>query len=183
MKCYVATPQGDYPKDKVILFLTDVFGIELVNNRVCPIIKLYHLLRSYLFQLLADSFAQNGIKTVVPDILNGDSRSVENLGDPNFDRAKWMAAHGPDSWQPVLDAVVPALKERGVTRFGTTGYCFGAPPAFYLAFKNESHVTVLAHPSRLACPADLEVSAPHRAKGRWLIGVCRNTRLNRRLRS
>ena len=32
-KCYVATPKGDYPKDKVVLFLTDVFGIELVNNR------------------------------------------------------------------------------------------------------------------------------------------------------
>jgi len=139
VKCYVATPQSDYPKDKVILFLTDVFGLELVNNR-----------------LLADGFAQNGIKTIIPDILQGDARSVENLGDPNFDRAKWLAAHGPDSWKSVLDAVVPVLKEQGVTRIGTTGYCFGAPPAFYLAFKNESHVTVLTHPSRLECPADLE---------------------------
>ena len=33
-KCYVATPPGDYPKDKVILFLTDVFGLPLVNNLV-----------------------------------------------------------------------------------------------------------------------------------------------------
>ena len=31
---YVATPSGDYPKDKVILFLTDVFGPQLINARV-----------------------------------------------------------------------------------------------------------------------------------------------------
>ena len=31
---YVVTPQGDYPKDKVVLLLTDVFGIPLVNNKV-----------------------------------------------------------------------------------------------------------------------------------------------------
>ncbi|KAK7050314.1 hypothetical protein R3P38DRAFT_1743046 [Favolaschia claudopus] len=29
VRCYVATPTVDYPKDKVVLFLTDVFGLEL----------------------------------------------------------------------------------------------------------------------------------------------------------
>lgn len=33
-KCYVGTPTGDYPKNKVILFLTDVFGLALQNNLV-----------------------------------------------------------------------------------------------------------------------------------------------------
>lgn len=32
--CYVATPKGEYAKDKVVLFLTDVFGIPLINNKV-----------------------------------------------------------------------------------------------------------------------------------------------------
>lgn len=32
--CYVATPTGDYPKDIVVLFLTDVFGLALNNNLV-----------------------------------------------------------------------------------------------------------------------------------------------------
>jgi hypothetical protein len=36
--CYVATPTVDYPKDKVILFLPDVFGIELNNAKVCPFV-------------------------------------------------------------------------------------------------------------------------------------------------
>lgn len=31
---YVATPSGDYPKDKALLFLTDVFGLPLNNNKV-----------------------------------------------------------------------------------------------------------------------------------------------------
>ncbi|KAI0796214.1 dienelactone hydrolase endo-1,3,1,4-beta-D-glucanase [Abortiporus biennis] len=144
VECYVATPSGEYPKDKVILFLTDVFGIPLNNNK-----------------LLADGFAKNGFKTVMPDILNGDPipdmTSPEDFAawrEKNF--SVWMPKHGPDSWIPVVDKVVEALKAEGVTRFGTTGYCFGAPPAFYLAFKNESHVTVLSHPSRLEVPADFE---------------------------
>ena len=34
MESYTATPAGDYPKDKVVLFLTDIFGIPLNNNKV-----------------------------------------------------------------------------------------------------------------------------------------------------
>ncbi|CAL1715190.1 unnamed protein product [Somion occarium] len=135
-KCYVGTPAGDYPKDKVVLFFTDVFGLKLNNNL-----------------LLVDDFARNGFKTIAPDILNDDP--IIEMG-ASFDRDAWFVKHGRDSWIPVVDGVVEALKTRGVTRFGTTGYCFGAPPAFYLALKNESHVTVLAHPSRLEVPGDFE---------------------------
>jgi len=137
VNCYVATPPGDYPKDKVVLFLTDVFGLELINNK-----------------LLVDDFARNGYKTIAPDILNGEP--LVDFNSPTFDRAGWVSRHGPDSWKSVVDKVVDALKASGVTRIGTTGYCFGAPPAFYLALKNESHVTVVAHPSRLEVPGDLE---------------------------
>jgi hypothetical protein len=31
---YVATPTVDYPKDQVILYLTDVFGAPLINAQV-----------------------------------------------------------------------------------------------------------------------------------------------------
>ena len=30
---YVATPAGEYPKDKAILFLPDIFGPQLVNSQ------------------------------------------------------------------------------------------------------------------------------------------------------
>jgi len=134
--CYVATPSSDYPKDKVILFLTDVFGLSLVNNK-----------------LLTDGFAQNGYKTIIPDILIGDD--LPEVRGEDFDFNAWRAKHGPESWIPVVDKVVAALKESGVARIGTTGYCFGAPPAFYLATKHESHVTVVSHPSRISVE-DLE---------------------------
>ena len=34
IESYVATPKGDYAKDKVILVLMDAFGLGLVNNKV-----------------------------------------------------------------------------------------------------------------------------------------------------
>jgi hypothetical protein len=37
--CYIATPTVDYPKDKVILFLPDVFGIQLINAKVCSFVQ------------------------------------------------------------------------------------------------------------------------------------------------
>ena len=33
-ECYVATPTTEYAKEKVILFLSDVFGLALINNKV-----------------------------------------------------------------------------------------------------------------------------------------------------
>ena len=36
IKTYVATPTTDYPKNKAILYISDVFGLELQNNRVRP---------------------------------------------------------------------------------------------------------------------------------------------------
>jgi hypothetical protein len=43
VKVYIATPSVDYPKDKALLFLPDVFGLSLVNARVCPKPLLYNL--------------------------------------------------------------------------------------------------------------------------------------------
>ncbi|THH00640.1 hypothetical protein EW026_g1923 [Hermanssonia centrifuga] len=158
VECYVASPTGDYPKDKVVLFLTDVFGIPLINNR-----------------LLADDFARNGFKTVMPDLFNGDPRVLDP--PPTFDREAWMAKHrDPESWISALDSVVASLKESGVTRIGTTGYCFGAPPAFHLALNGESDVTVLAHPSRLVCPEDFEKYKAE-SKAPLLINSCEEDRM------
>ncbi|RDX50826.1 dienelactone hydrolase endo-1,3,1,4-beta-D-glucanase [Polyporus arcularius HHB13444] len=154
VECYVATPTGDYPKDKVVLFLTDVFGIPLVNNK-----------------LLADDFARNGYRTVMPDILVGDALPEDVFTRTDFDREAWIARHGPDSWVPVVDAVVAALQAEGVTWIGTTGYCFGAPPAWHLALKGASKVTVVSHPSRLRVPEDLE-EYRDKAKAPLLINSC-----------
>jgi len=132
-ECYVGTPSGEYPKDKVVLFLSDIFGLALVNNK-----------------LLVDDFARNGFYTVMPDLFFGDPIPENAMGDPSFDRAGWMARHGFETVTPIVDSVVAALKEKGITRIGTNGYCFGAPPAFDLAYANVAHVTVVTHPSRIS---------------------------------
>jgi len=137
---YVATPTMDYPKDKVLLVLPDIFGAHLINA-----------------QLLADDFARNGFKTVIPDYLNGDPIPAEAMGPGStFDLGKWFGSHGPEQTRPPLDKVVAALKAQGVTTFVASGHCFGARYVFDLAFDNVLHTAVVSHPSLLKVPDDLE---------------------------
>ncbi|KAL1674412.1 Alpha/Beta hydrolase protein [Schizophyllum commune] len=137
---YVATPEKDYPKEKVLLFLTDLFGIPLVNNK-----------------LLADDFAANGFRTVIPDYLNGDPMPAEDLSPgATRDVARWFVNHGADKTRPPLDEVIAGLKAQGVTTFGAVGYCFGARYVFDLAFDGVIKVSAVAHPSHLEVPDDIE---------------------------
>jgi len=152
--CYVATPTVDYPKDKVVLFLPDVFGIELINA-----------------QLLADDFAQNGFKVVAMDYLNSDFIPADAMNSGTFDLMAWLARHGADKTRPVLDKVIAALKEQGVIKFGATGYCFGGRYTFDLAFDNIIQCAVVAHPSLLKVPEDLETYLA-KSKAPLLINSC-----------
>ena len=93
----------------------------------------------------------------MPDLFNGDALPENVFSTPGFDRAAWMERHGPDSWKPAIDAVIGGLQAEGVAWIATTGYCFGAPPAWYLALNGSSTVTAVSHPSRLRIPEDLEV--------------------------
>lgn len=139
---YIAIPEEEvYPKDTVVLFLSDVFGIELVNNK-----------------LLADDFARNGWKVVIPDLYNGDPipKDAFNPGE-NFDIMKWFqSGHTPAEIRPTIDKVIAALKEEGVTKFLATGYCFGARFVFDLAFDKVIAVSVVSHPSLVEVPQDFE---------------------------
>jgi dienelactone hydrolase len=59
-KCYVASAPSTSTSKSAILFLTDAFGLELINNK-----------------LLADKYAaQTGFKVVVPDIIPGGPAPV-----------------------------------------------------------------------------------------------------------
>ena len=120
----------------------------------------------------------------MPDLFQGDALPEDVMTRTDFDRQTWIGRHGPESWKPVVDAVVGALKAEGVTWIGTTGYCFGAPPAWYLAFKGDAQVTVVSHPSRLRIPEDLQVrgSAITTLQREMLTscGLCRNMPKRRR---
>ncbi|KAJ7018476.1 chlorocatechol-degradation protein [Mycena alexandri] len=152
IECYIATPTIAHPTDKVLVFLTDIFGLALQNNR-----------------LLADDFARNGFKTIVPDLFSGDPILVNPPAD--FDRQKWSASHGPGEVRPIIDKVIGALKEEGATAFAGAGFCFGARYVFDLAFDGILSVSAVSHPSRLVVPDDLEKYATV-AKAPLLINSC-----------
>lgn len=39
IKTYVVRPEKEYAVDKAVLYLGDIFGIELPNNCVCPLLR------------------------------------------------------------------------------------------------------------------------------------------------
>ncbi|KAL0568034.1 hypothetical protein V5O48_013955 [Marasmius crinis-equi] len=141
--CYVATPENQADTKAVVLFLPDVFGIQLPNN-----------------QLLISDFATNGFKTIGVDYFDGDPIPVEvmspNYSGPPFDRATWFAKHGPPVAAEAVKNVIKALKAAGVEAFGATGYCYGARFVFNLAFENSIKASAVSHPSLLKVPDDLE---------------------------
>ncbi|KAJ6522880.1 Alpha/Beta hydrolase protein [Mycena capillaripes] len=141
IRSYVATPTTSYPKDKVVLIISDVFGLDLPNP-----------------QLLADGYAQNGFKTIIPDILHGDPVPTHAFNPGvNYDLPGWLAAgHDQTNTRPIIDKVLEALKADGVKDFAAVGYCFGGRYVFDLAFDNVIKVAATAHPSLLQIPADLE---------------------------
>ncbi|KAG7087237.1 hypothetical protein E1B28_013217 [Marasmius oreades] len=140
--CYVAVPEDNKNPDKVLLFLPDVFGVQFVNN-----------------QLLVSDFAANGIKTVAIDYFFGDPVPADiqspNYSGPPFNREAWFGDHMPRT-RPAIDKVIEGLKAEGVTVFAATGYCWGARYTFDLAFDHIIKVAVVAHPSLLKIPEDLE---------------------------
>ncbi|EEB90892.1 hypothetical protein MPER_10842, partial [Moniliophthora perniciosa FA553] len=135
--CYVATPSSDYPKDKVLLYLADVFGPQLPNA-----------------QLLADSFAENGFKVIAPDYLNGDPIPADALIGQTFDIMKWFANHGQDKTRPTT-----RQGHRGTQIPGYYDVCLPlliGRYVFDLAFDNIIKAGATSHPSLLQAPADLE---------------------------
>nr|GAT50877.1 predicted protein [Mycena chlorophos] len=146
IECYIGTPAENCARgaDKAVLFLTDVFGLSLANNK-----------------LLVDDFARNGFYTVLPDMFEGDPIPADAMDpvthrlNPSFDRERWFAAHAPALALPIVQKVVAALKERGITRIAATGYCYGARPTVDLALTNSIQVSAITHPGRVALP-DLE---------------------------
>ncbi|KZP30521.1 alpha/beta-hydrolase [Athelia psychrophila] len=151
---YVATPEGDYAKDKVLLFLPDAFGLQLVNN-----------------QLLTDDFGNNGYKTILVDYLAGDPIPPDAFEQPDFNIGEWFVKHPIPSVHEFAVKVIAALKEEGVTKFGATGYCLGGRICFDLAFEDAVQVVVTAHPSLLKSPEDLEKYLST-AKAPLLINSC-----------
>ncbi|KAI1807494.1 alpha/beta-hydrolase [Daldinia bambusicola] len=127
--------------DVGVLYLTDVFGIQLLENR-----------------LLADSFGRAGYLTVAPDLFNGTPAAGDINGQPDFDATKFLDDHGPEVTDPIIETAIDFMRTTlGVKKVVATGYCFGGRYTFrFLAEGKGVDVGFAAHPSMLE---DAEISA------------------------
>ncbi|CAH6718168.1 protein Aim2p [[Candida] jaroonii] len=100
---YVAGDDKSY--DKVIVFLTDIYGHKFKNT-----------------QLVADGISQmTGMKVVVPDIIDND---------PLTDLSKlqeWFGKHGPPITGPIVQKFFKGFgEEHKPKNVFAIGFCFGA---------------------------------------------------------
>ncbi|KAI1264310.1 dienelactone hydrolase [Xylariaceae sp. FL1019] len=128
------------PSDKAVLYLTDIYGIQLAQNR-----------------LLADSFGRAGYFVVAPDLFNGTPSTLDlNEMTPN-QLDTFLATATPEDTDALIATGVDYLRTvKNITKIATTGYCFGGRFAFRWTSGKGMNVGFAAHPSNLQ---DEEISA------------------------
>jgi len=134
-KAYITGSAGS--KAAVVL-ISDAFGFEAPNLRK-----------------IADQVASSGYFVVVPDFLHGDPYDLSS-SNPGM----WMQAHNPQNAFEEAKPVIAAIKEKGVSRIGAAGYCWGAKVVVELAKVHEIQAAVLLHPSLLTDDDIKEVKCP-----------------------
>ncbi|KAL3426366.1 dienelactone hydrolase [Phlyctema vagabunda] len=143
---YLAYPPKKKP-EVAILYLTDIFGVQLVNNR-----------------LLADSFALAGYLVVVPDLFEGDPVPADALSNPasGFNLTAWSAIHTPAKTDAIINSTINSIRSNlGVSKIGGAGYCFGGKyVARFLAPGKGLDAGFTAHPSSVVAAEWQGISKP-----------------------
>lgn len=130
--------------DTGLLYVTDVFGIQLAENR-----------------LLADSFARQGFITVAPDVFQGQPAPAD-INDPSFNSTAFLAAHDVTNTDPILANAINYMRNQlGVKKLAITGYCYGGRYSFRFVGPSapmgaRADVAFAAHPSLLQ---DVEITS------------------------
>ncbi|KAI0538550.1 Alpha/Beta hydrolase protein [Xylaria digitata] len=122
------------PSDKAVLYLTDIFGIQLLENR-----------------LLADSFGRAGYFVVAPDLFNGTPSTLDLVDMSPTQLKAFLAAATPEETDSLISVAVDYLKNvKKITKIAATGYCFGGRYTFrWLSEGTGINVGFAAHPSNL----------------------------------
>lgn len=136
-----------------ILYLTDIFGLQLINNR-----------------LLADALSKAGYLVVLPDLFRGDPVPADALSNPssNFNMTAWRARHPQSQVEAIITSALNTTRQHfGAAKVGGVGYCFGGK---YIARFLSSSVSsaeeglnagFTAHPSN-TLPSEWEAISPTR---------------------
>jgi len=121
--------------DTAILYLSDIFGLALVNNLQ-----------------LVDKLAKAGYFVVAPDLFDGEPVPENALSNPSYNITAWRERHPQSRVDAIIDASIAALKGKDykVKKIASVGYCFGGKyVARYLAPGKNSVLDAgfTAHPS------------------------------------
>eukprot|EP01112_Ceratiomyxa_fruticulosa_P013094 TRINITY_DN3661_c0_g2_i2.p1 TRINITY_DN3661_c0_g2~~TRINITY_DN3661_c0_g2_i2.p1 ORF type:complete len:320 (-),score=73.94 TRINITY_DN3661_c0_g2_i2:188-1018(-) len=140
---YVATPSVQVRKDKAVFYITDLFGITIVNHK-----------------LLADAIAEeSGLTVYVPDLLGKPEPSGKGavpVGEQadlfKYLKEKWFAQNPlPTTSQRCQDFIKVLKEKRGFTSVAVVGFCWGGRFAAELASHPEFiDGAVIVHPGFLA---------------------------------
>jgi len=146
----------------VVIFIPDIFGVDLVNTK-----------------LLADEWAANGWKVLLPDVLEGDAVPDSHLKAiaPNMrDKAQatlaskavataetaaalgpWIVKHREAVARPICEKFFDAVRADPATdKIIAVGFCWGARYAFLMAQEPSKVDVVIANHPSFVTDADLE---------------------------
>ncbi|KAF2751098.1 alpha/beta-hydrolase [Sporormia fimetaria CBS 119925] len=141
---YQTTPQPWKNTNTAILFLSDVFGIPSLENR-----------------LLADSFANAGYAVIMPDLFKGDPITPAEIADPNFNITAWSVLHPQSETEGIIAATVTYMQSLGITKIGGVGYCFGGKYVpRHMAAGKAINVGFVAHPTFLTLDEIRAIKGP-----------------------
>ncbi|KAL8189440.1 hypothetical protein R6Q57_029006 [Mikania cordata] len=101
-----------------------------------------------------DKVAFAGYYVVVPDFFFGDPVTPEIKMDD------WLKTHLPEQAVEFAKPVLQDLKEKGITKIGAAGFCWGAKVVVELAKEAEIEVAALLHPSFVTLDDIKEVKVP-----------------------
>lgn len=130
---YHSYPPSHSKNTTAILYITDIFGLPLLQNK-----------------LLADSIAKAGYLVVLPDLFKGDAIPVETP-ERGLNLTEWFLRHPTAEIDSIVESTIKYIRtELGAKKIGGVGYCLGGKyvPRF-LAEGKGLDAGFIAHPSNL----------------------------------
>ncbi|CAO1629786.1 unnamed protein product [Parajaminaea phylloscopi] len=136
LKTYVT---GNTSSKSAILFIADVMGINLPNNRV-----------------LADKYAEaTGAAVYLPDYFNGEDFTAQGvLEGKEVDLGAFLGKYPPRDPAIKKSTEIAGELKKKHSKLGAVGFCWGAPSVLHLGSSNvaadsAADAIAFAHPSAL----------------------------------
>jgi dienelactone hydrolase len=102
-----------------------------------------------------------GLYVVMPDLFNGDPRSLDPP-PPGYDMNRdWRPKHTPEITKPIVDKVLEGIRKRLNPEYVVAnGYCFGAKYVVLLLGEGKIDAGGIAHPSGITIDEVRKIQKP-----------------------